>query len=548
MPRRRHFVWYIPGEFTTLNDSCSTILAADTQSRPEAQLYFACSRSFDAKETDSAGGLNRLDSKLLLRNSWGSTLSEYQCALYGEAGQSGAISGVNENGVAVALKYAPTRRLRETSDGQLSGEDLVLLALKYGKTALHAAQLLIQFIQQWGVKSGDNENNFEWAPGLVLADARGAWLLETACGLWSLGKVPKEIQKFSDDLYIEESVTQTEEVLSLAAVADGAALSNGGRLNFRKLFAYCPLPEHDSKDSESIQNEKQNEVSGTPLDIATVLREVRKQKFDSRFFPSSNDHEVVVRSGAFVSIITPDIDRRIHLFTCESDTGCAMFKPFFLDREGGASLSETLATYIGPGGSLHQRRRYALERRRLSLESSSIPVLQYRNSEEQRYAYQPAELCERLRFLEMICIEKALTICGYSSNYRQREHVGLCREFEERLSQCKKRCVKMDTKMLFPGEVPQEEWPKLFQRFAIDSKETLFEKSFMREEFEYELFLLDGGDQVAKSRRIRGLQLAPYPGEHFCLPISSEVPEKPDGSMPHLFVYQSGTETSQEES
>ncbi|KAF6003206.1 secernin 2 [Cyanidiococcus yangmingshanensis] len=371
MLERKPFIWYFPGEGTTLNDSCSTVFAVDAVCPSETPLYFEYSGSSDFRAAGNVDSVDKTATVKVPPLTLPGVTNQYQCAFYREAGCSGAVSGVNENGVAVALKFASTRKLRIAPQGQLSGEDLVLTALRYGKTALHAAQLLIQTIEQQGVKSAETGAVFDWTPGLVFADARGAWLLETACGFWALGKVPKVESVFTNNLYIEEPLSHSEDLKSLASLEDCSSPRAAGRISFRQLFAPSEPRESFLQESEPHQTSEKNDSLGKPVDIATIIGRVRQQRPAQACLTDSNPQRNTIRSGAFISILTPDITRRIHLFACEEDTACAMFKPFFLEREGGADLGAAHAAYVSPQGLLHQRRRYALQRRRLDLENSA---------------------------------------------------------------------------------------------------------------------------------------------------------------------------------
>jgi len=545
MLRRAQTLWVIPGERTSLRDPCSTVFAVDSLCCPEDVLFFEdCAKSISG-DSDSVTG-NLLPE---LENTHLSKLLEgreaFRCVTYKGSKDHGVVSGVNENGVAVALKFAATRPMGTPPEGQVTGECLTFLALRFGKTALHAAQLLSKIVDQLGVKAAARAAGTEWSPGFVLVDAHGAWLLETASGFWALSKTSKEICLYRDQLYIEEPLTYSTSLESLVAVGSSSSASGRGRINFRMLFH--PTGAESSRDLNASVNrmkELKSRAALSPLDLASLIQMVREHDLPSSVLPEASDTQHTIRAGAFISVLTPDAPRRFHLFTCEHYTECAMFKPIFLDRAASSQISTVHASYLGETGTLHRRRRYALERKRLDLERTTVRVLQYRDQEERRCAYQPADICERLRFLEMICVEKALSVCGYSTSFMQAEHAALCRGFEQRLLQMGKKYFKMDTKMLYPTEVSQKDWPDLFQRYAEDTKESLFEKTLMREEYEYELFMLDGGDPLAQARRIRGLQLAPSPGEHFCMPIVRDIPEQPDASMPHVYVYKPDTRDS----
>ena len=103
--------------------------------------------------------------------------------------RSGAEMGANEHGLAMGNEAVFTRVPIE--EGGLLGMDLVRLALERCKTADEALDLVTWLLGRHGQggAAGYRDKRFAYHNAFVIADPRGAWLLETAGRFWAAERV-----------------------------------------------------------------------------------------------------------------------------------------------------------------------------------------------------------------------------------------------------------------------------------------------------------------------------------------------------------------------
>jgi len=147
----------------------------------------------------------------------------------------GAEMGTNEHGLAIGNEAVFTRIPVEPSG--LLGMDLVRLALERCTTADEALDLVTWMIARHGQggAAGFRDRAFSYHNAFLIADPRGAWLLETAGRFWAAEKV--------------QGARSTSNVLSIGAdytrvgpgTVEGARslglLRRGEQFDFRKCFA-----------------------------------------------------------------------------------------------------------------------------------------------------------------------------------------------------------------------------------------------------------------------------------------------------------------------
>lgn len=462
----------------------------------------------------------------------------------------GAESGVNECGVAVGNEAVWTREPTDASPTALTGMDLVRLALERGRSARAAAEVIIRLLERYGQggacseptgQDGADGGDAAWTyhNSFLVADPTEAWVLDTAGKYWALEHVRDGVRSLSNRLSVGRP----------GVAADGAAeharemgwWDGTGAFDFARAFSAPGTRAPTERELRGAQLMRAGVQREQRVTAAYLMRRVLRDRVSGICMgePSSccgsTDGDAFATTASHVSVLSRDADRRLHFFTGTPLPHMSMFKPFFLAREGGDrnGLDGRIADYLARG--IFERRRAAVRHARIDFDKTAVPVL-HSTPQQRQACHMPGELGERLAFLETLCAEQAMALCGLPPAFRKAEHELLRESIAEALQRHGKQYLRMETKMLFPCPLPECEWEAYFQRYAGDHKSTLFEKALMREEYEYELFGRDAGVVDAR-RRIRGVQLAQKTGESFNFPLPEQTQERKDEVVEHVYHY-----------
>jgi dipeptidase len=149
----------------------------------------------------------------------------------------GAEMGVNEHGLVIGNEAIFTKlKLARTNNG-LTGMDLVRLALERCNTAKDALRTITELLETYGQDAcgGYRNKNFFYHNSFLIADARSAWVLETADRHWVAERV-YGFRSISNGLTIESDYDLISADAIDFAVRKGWAKSRN-RFGFRQAYS-----------------------------------------------------------------------------------------------------------------------------------------------------------------------------------------------------------------------------------------------------------------------------------------------------------------------
>ena len=167
--------------------------------------------------------------------------------------------GINEFGVAIGNEAVYSRELallaaREgTAHAEprgILGMELVRLGLERAKSATEALEVMTGLLEaygQWGsgvpmadAAAGSYDNSY------LIADAKGAWILETAGRRWAARKIETGFAAISNELTIRDEATRACADLEAHARAMGWTAEQGARFDFAAAYAADDRPRQVS--------------------------------------------------------------------------------------------------------------------------------------------------------------------------------------------------------------------------------------------------------------------------------------------------------------
>ena len=234
----------------------------------------------------------------------------------------GAEMGANAQGVVIGNEAVWSRV--QPGPPALLGMDLVRLGLERGDTAKHAADVIVELLEEHGQGGAcaENDPSFTYDNSFLIVDAGEAWVLETAGTYWAAERVRAGHRNISNRLSIRENHDRRS--IELAPTLDFAG----------HFSAATPDPESGSRELGVAELLRRHDGSITPETMMAIL----------------GDHESgICMHGAFettasmVSRLRPDGTAE-HWMTGASFPCRASFRRVeFPGRESGAELKQTEA-------------------------------------------------------------------------------------------------------------------------------------------------------------------------------------------------------------
>jgi secernin len=123
----------------------------------------------------------------------------------------GAEMGANEHGVVIGNEAVWTKAL--LGPPALLGMDLVRLGLERGGSAAEAVEIITGLLEKHGQGGacGENDPSFAYHNSFLLADAREAWVVETADQDWVAERVTTGTRNISNGLSIRTNYEKSSE-------------------------------------------------------------------------------------------------------------------------------------------------------------------------------------------------------------------------------------------------------------------------------------------------------------------------------------------------
>lgn len=260
--------------------------------------------------------------------------------------------GMNEYGVAIGNEAVWSKEPYTWGDGLL-GMDLLRLGLERGKTAYEAMHVMIALLEKYG-QSGDAERAGEWGKAnyhnsFIVADAKEAWILETAGRYWVAKKVTSGVYSISNIYSIERDWDEAHPKLVEHAIEMGWAKS-AQDFNFSR--DYGDYWRKDSKSPGSMQIRrnmtlsclKRDQSQITPATMMKITRShLEGTVAEPRWSPSetfwatpclhdsvSNGYHSAASMIAHLRADGPRVLRQVY-WASFSNPCCNVFKPFYLN-------------------------------------------------------------------------------------------------------------------------------------------------------------------------------------------------------------------------
>jgi secernin len=184
----------------------------------------------------------------------------------------GAEMGANDRGVVIGNQAVWTRV--PAGPPALLGMDLVRLGLERGATARQALDIIVSLLEEFGQGGAcaENDPGFTYDNSFLIADAKEAWVLETAARLWVAERVTEGVRNISNRLSIRGQYDLGRHDLADQAGWLGLP-GDGGAVDFSACFSVQPVaPEPDSREAWGARLLAQHDGGITPEIMIDILR------------------------------------------------------------------------------------------------------------------------------------------------------------------------------------------------------------------------------------------------------------------------------------
>jgi len=235
----------------------------------------------------------------------------------------GGEMGANEHGVVIGNEAVYSKE----PDGPpaLLGMDLLRLGLERGEDARAAVDAIAALLEEFGQGGGCSADDPSWSyhNSFLIADAKEAWVLETAGKWWIAERIKNDVRNISNGLSIRTKYDLTAEGLVDYAIEKGY-WDSSREFDFAKAFAWDNIPDNPSPFSREgrchylLEAEK---GSVSPQYVMEILRD--------------HDAGVCMHGGfrstaSIVSRIDTQKEFTVHWFTATPHPCQSFFKPLLM--------------------------------------------------------------------------------------------------------------------------------------------------------------------------------------------------------------------------
>ena len=237
----------------------------------------------------------------------------------------GAEIGANEFGVVIGNEAVYSKE--PEGPPALLGMDLLRLGLERGRTARDALDTIANLLEEFGQGGGCSADDPSWSyhNSFIIADAKEAWVLETAGRWWIAERIQDSVRNISNGLSIRTKFDLTADGLIDYAV-DKGYWDSSRSFDFAKAFSWDAISGKPSSFSREGRGRFLLEISKgsiTPKTIMEILRD--------------HDTGICMHGGfrstaSMVSRIDSTKELTVHWFTGTPYPCKSFFKPLFMSE------------------------------------------------------------------------------------------------------------------------------------------------------------------------------------------------------------------------
>ena len=253
----------------------------------------------------------------------------------------GAEMGANEKGVVIGNEAVFTRMPMDRKEN-LTGMDILRLALERAETADRALEVIVQLLSDYGQGGicGYKNRKFVYHNSYIIADPEKAWLLETAGPVWAATRI-KESCSISNRLTIGESFDESHPDLITVAKKKGW-LKQGETFHFARCYSdwlyttFSASRKRQSRSAHLLKKSKGHMGLRNAIDLLrdhdTSLYRPGGHLLQDRICAHAGNsltRDSAQSTGSFVAHLTPELQTYWATGTSAPCTG--IFKPLWFN-------------------------------------------------------------------------------------------------------------------------------------------------------------------------------------------------------------------------